>query len=518
MDRALNTAEVLPRASAGHSGSWLTPIRILWLSISLALLALVPNWNLTFMLPADTVWLLHAGQELLAGKRLYIDVIETNPPMSVLLYLPALVAAKWLGIPVHAAVFAQTLCVAGLSLLLCWRLITSTTALPRAMAAHLLGIIALVYLVVINTSFTQREHYALMLLLPYILSQGRLAEADAQRPTAERITIALLAGLATCIKPHFLLVPIATAGTAALLRRSWRPIVSLETAVGLSVFSLYAALVLFAFPGFFGDIWPLLRDVYLRARVPFLEFLLTNPPSRLWLALAGVMAFVIVKLPRKRQALVWLAGIVAFTLVFWAQGKGFIYHVYPASGLAIIAIASFVLSGNTRSRSDAILLSLCTAVALFSSAMAQREPFRAPELLAELQRSPAGTSLITVTGSMEVSIGLLGQTSLHWASRLHLRWITQDSEQILAQQGPDQHSTIALVSAIAFDRRILAEDIIKLPDILVFDRYERDWEAWARQDPVIARTLDQSYAAAGTFDGGLYQLYRRRGPPNRPPG
>ncbi|MDP1584138.1 MAG: hypothetical protein Q8M18_12005 [Bradyrhizobium sp.] len=42
----------------------------------------------------DVSWLLTVGERVLGGQRLYVDVFETNPPMAVLVYLPAIVIAR----------------------------------------------------------------------------------------------------------------------------------------------------------------------------------------------------------------------------------------------------------------------------------------------------------------------------------------------------------------------------------------------------------------------------------------
>src|SRR5437016_89322 len=47
----------------------------------------------------DVSWLLTAGERILDGQRLYVDVIETNPPMAVLVYIPGIVIARALHLP-----------------------------------------------------------------------------------------------------------------------------------------------------------------------------------------------------------------------------------------------------------------------------------------------------------------------------------------------------------------------------------------------------------------------------------
>ena len=46
----------------------------------------------------DVSWLLIAGERWLDGQRLYSDIVETNPPMAILIYVPGILIARALGI------------------------------------------------------------------------------------------------------------------------------------------------------------------------------------------------------------------------------------------------------------------------------------------------------------------------------------------------------------------------------------------------------------------------------------
>src|SRR6185369_10701118 len=52
----------------------------------------------------DVSWLLIAGERWLDGQRLYSDILETNPPMAVLIYIPGILIARTLGISVETVI------------------------------------------------------------------------------------------------------------------------------------------------------------------------------------------------------------------------------------------------------------------------------------------------------------------------------------------------------------------------------------------------------------------------------
>ncbi len=110
---------------------------------------------------------------------------------------------------------------------------------------------------------------------------------------------------------------------------------------------------------------------------------------------------------------------------------------------------------------------------------------------------------------MEVTIAVLGQTKLSWASLLHIRWLSTDAERLIRRKPEGAAHVARMQQFIALDRRILREDIARLPDVLVFDRHDRDWEAWTRQDAETAAIIDAHYRRSTVTDGGLYSVYSR---------
>ena len=51
------------------------------------------------MIPSDTGFLLYIAGRVLDGARLYVDIIEINPPLIVGLNLPIVLAARALDVP-----------------------------------------------------------------------------------------------------------------------------------------------------------------------------------------------------------------------------------------------------------------------------------------------------------------------------------------------------------------------------------------------------------------------------------
>ena len=141
-----------------------------------------------FGLLGDVSWLITVDEKWLDGATPYRNVIEINPPASLMLYWPAVALARVVGVgPVTVAAFGFLSIAAGLGL--------AAAILGRAGLIDRLGAlgasVALVAFAVLpGQSFDERDHLAAVYGLPFLaVSAARAARA----PVDARL--ALLAGL-----------------------------------------------------------------------------------------------------------------------------------------------------------------------------------------------------------------------------------------------------------------------------------------------------------------------------------
>ncbi len=287
---------------------------------------------------ADTSWLITVCERVLAGERLYVDLIETNPPFSVWLYMPPVALANALGVRPEILVHAWTY-IAAITGLVFAGVIVRRARFPESAALFGLAPVFYALLVIMpGNAFSQREHIAMALFLPLLALTAWRARGDAVAvtPTAG---IAALAGLCgsvlVLVKPYYALMVLAPALFVALRQRSVRPLLAPEYwAIGAAC-AAYLALVAIFHREFISDIYPMVAETYVQ--VSFLQKIL----SRFAFPYAVVMAL-IWWLSRLRgmselstvATLASLAGIVCLV----HQGKGFAYHGYPALFCALVAL------------------------------------------------------------------------------------------------------------------------------------------------------------------------------------
>ncbi len=116
----------------------------------------------------DAAWLLILAERWLDGARLYVDVLETNPPMSILLYVPPVWLARQTGLPAEIWMYALVAGLAAISLAATWRLCGSAGLEGRSRAIFV-AVAAFALLVMPARCFAEREHIAAIALLPYLM-------------------------------------------------------------------------------------------------------------------------------------------------------------------------------------------------------------------------------------------------------------------------------------------------------------------------------------------------------------
>jgi hypothetical protein len=316
-----------PRARSRGAAAWSAAAAVAWL-LPLAWLAerfaRHPNH--------DVALLLKAGERWLDGQRLYIDLIDVNPPLAI--WISALPAAleRAVGLldPIGWSVLLTCAAVAGSAA-------ATLAALRGRPGGTVAGLAALWALAVLpGDDFGQREHLVACAALPYLaLASVRLSGG---RPGPWAAPLAAACALAFCLKPHFLVVP-AVAELAVLAVRGPRAALRDPAAwAAAAVPPLYAAAVLVAEPAYLEVAVPLALEAYAPLRRGWEEIAfgpLIGPLLPLTLLLAAAAW------RWSRDPLVRLAAAVvpAAEAVAVGQGMGWSYQALPAAVLAAWALA-----------------------------------------------------------------------------------------------------------------------------------------------------------------------------------
>ncbi len=351
-----------------------TERQTLVLALLFAVLGLLPQ-ALSRTLP-DIAFPLWAADRMRHGARLYVDILEINPPLFIWLDLPLTWLASVTGLGAITWYRAAT------TLLLFASLVGSWWALNRGLDdeppayRRLLWLTAAFALSLLpRLDWGEREHLSLALTLPYIfLGIARAHGKSVGKGGA--LLAGLAAGIGIALKPHFVLVwlgremaarrwtwlrsaarqtspdgdarrsdpdVIASAGVGAASGRAkqsgrWR--INPETIAIPFLCTTYLLFVIAIHPEYFELLhqlgWAYSR--FLRNSVWITLFL--GEGSAIVLG-ALIVALALRQVPK--HAAVWrvlIGSMLGYFLAAVIQAKGWRYHFYPALGLAMLLFAA----------------------------------------------------------------------------------------------------------------------------------------------------------------------------------
>ena len=275
---------------------------------------------------------------MIDGARLYVDIVEINPPLIVALNIPPVLLARNLGV---SEILIYRL---GFALVLCGALGLALRAMGRALQpdAHALRVflsllLAFLLFPLAAQDFGQREHLLLALVIPYLFTAAGRAGGRAPA-TAEAVAIGGLTGVALALKPHFLPLWLGVEAYVWYTGKSDRRGPTPESVTTGLVLTGYAGVVLLVTPEYLPMVLKL-GGLYQRfLHDSFFHLLATGPgASVVWLSLLAYAAL----RSQARHAHLWAVlaiGVLACFLGAALQQKGLRYHFYPSFGLALLLL------------------------------------------------------------------------------------------------------------------------------------------------------------------------------------
>lgn len=295
----------------------------------------------------DIAWLLYVAHRWMAGRELYVDVVEVNPPLIVWLSAIPLTLSRILGISQQLAAMSAFCAVA---LGCAWWSACLLRSLGGLFAARIpvFAIIGAVLLIIPAADLGQREHLLVAAFLPYLILFARTLAPDANRtlpPVTVSVAAGVLAALGCALKPQYAVV-FATLEAVALCHglRPWRaaPLAAAVTMV------CYVGLVAIVCPAYLRNAVPLALALYGATDVPFSALLLK---SATLLVAEGLAVWLWWRDRRGPHAALLMTGIVFAVLssaIFFMDGKDWFYHRLPAS-----VVTTLVLICGSRGRCGA---------------------------------------------------------------------------------------------------------------------------------------------------------------------
>ena len=495
---------------------------------------------------ADNAYLLYTAGRVLDGAKLYVDILEINPPLIVAFNFPLVLLARMTGLS-DLLVFRV-----GVGLLLGVSILLSQVGLraifhggPGRRTLTLL--LAFALFVMPAETFGEREHLMLALVLPYLFTVIARSMGGSI-PAWYAHVIGILAGFGFALKPHFALVWVLLELWLVVVRRV-RPILRPENRWVAALLFAYAVSVLLLTPEYI-NLMRRFGVLYVSFfRTSLLKALLFGERSRL--PLLALLAYLALKKQCPRPALLTGLAIAVASLVSVAiiQQKGWNYHFYPASAAALVLLSTIVgtvrrpLTSAARQIYGVVTFGVVMAVmtsAIFVSAWRLADP-RGPKVephpeyweLADLVRQRAsGRPIMVLSWAMGSAWPLTYATGAEWSMRFPSLWMVWVlyADQFAAPGHIQYHSRANELPQETFLRDAVASDMERFePRLLIVfsaapDKPESglsrlDYLTYFARDPRFARQL-RYYRYLNTI--GVHEVYERVARPSldgplRPP-
>lgn len=454
----------------------------------------------------DVAWLLHVAADWIDGHRLYVSLIELNPPPIIWLSALPVLLGRFLDLP---ALQVMPVFIGLLMLGSAWW--TAGLVVRRGLfagRAAVFAAIAILLLFVPAGEFGQREQIIIAAALPYLALRLRPLRS-VRVPVFEAAACGALVALCCALKPWyapaFLLVEAVMVMRGAGLQRA----AILGAVAAAAVIGVTACL---AHPEYFAVIVPMAMALY----VSPLELSRLLPAGALLLLAGQVAAACLWWLRRPARddgdaILVLLLFAFGATLAYFEQGKGWFYHRIPATVATIGALLLWSAMSRPLVRHWAQVAAIVLLVAFAGQAgkrflpriaMATDLSTGIEEQLSELLQREGARNYLAFSDKLALGFPVVDMAGAAWASRFPSMWAVQGELLIEVEAGGAAQRPVQA-------RRWVIEDFLgACPDIVVVDRSEdEDFPAaLGALDPDFARAW-AGYAPIDRF--GMLQAYRR---------
>jgi hypothetical protein len=282
----------------------------------------------------DEAGFLYLAGKVLDGMRHGSDFFEINPPLAIWLSIPPVLLERYLGVPAWTGWIGLVILTVFGVLLICNRLQGRNWNENHHRAGFLLGI-GFVTLLLPLQEFSEREHLALLLVLPFLILASARVRGVVTSPGVP-VAVGLMAGICFSLKPHFLVTWVLLE-VWLLLRLRSRSLQRPELWTVVTVGAAYLVLVFLLVPYY----------VPMAIRLaPVYQAYLYNPAATVLLMAGPVLLFMpgFALAARAngpasdplRDALT--LGFLGFLAAAVLQQKGLDYHFLAAEGAGFLLL------------------------------------------------------------------------------------------------------------------------------------------------------------------------------------
>lgn len=322
--------------------------------------------------PGDASFLFLGAEHLLQGHRMVDYYFDNNPPMSFLIYIPAVIL-KIFGAPKYMAITIYTILLIMLSVAATAYSLTRIKNISTEIQQTILAAFLFSTTLLCSVEFGQKDHFIILGLTPFLIMQYLITQKISLPSPIKTITLFFCLPF-ILIKPHFGLLPTAIILYRAITQKRISVIFDSDfIALAIGVIT-YISYTFFFMPDYIQEILPISIELYAST-----DTLVTLTPllngSIFLLACMSICALsYLSEIQKETKKITLFISIMASLSVipFIVQGKGFSLHLIPTFSLLFIAVSLLMLH-VLKSRAVTTLTIMC--VTSYSYAYASQNKF-----------------------------------------------------------------------------------------------------------------------------------------------
>ncbi len=425
---------------------------------------------------ADIAFLTEGASRLLNGQSMSQAVYDTNPPLNILLYAPAVWISKLGGIPVYYATFIYPLIAVILSSLATHALLKHFKELCSSSLLTISVSYLLIATILAGYDFGQKDHLVALALFPLSLQQILMTRKE-NAPKLLSFTVLIFGAIVILVKPHLGLIPALIFAHRALWQNRLTVIFDKDFLFLSGAFTGYLLVIFVFFGDFVSTILPDIMRYYLDWEHNNQFF-----TSLAYIAIANGASFAICLYLKPRYQNIIL-GLLVFSFAaavsFYIQNRGFSYQLFPAklftlSALSLILHAVITRFINAKSIGLILcLLSMCMATYFLrvDNQNFTHQNYLNSEIAQEIIKTECDKtcSFYMFSFASNMSYELSAYTGYEYASRFPALWfLTPIISKRLNGIAEEEKTKEDLAR---FSRYILEDFASRQPDILIIGQF-----------------------------------------------
>ncbi len=312
---------------------------IIFFFLSIFILLQQLSVNLSFY-REDCPIFVYCAKNVLLGKKLYVDVIEANPPLVHYLHCPVAFLNLKFSLPEIEAFKIYIISLIILVFILAYYLLFRNGLENSIYQCFLIALVFFNLDVIIL--FGQREHIIILFLIPYLILRSIRYE-NYSLSVINSFFAGVLASIAICIKPWYAVLLVLYDFAWLIITRNFKLLFTAENFSILGFMFLYVAHFFFLpkdeFVEYFNHVLPLFLNGYQAINASlsklFLALMLAissrySPVPKYFFLYVAILTYTSFKFCSKNKLIFpAMALLLASMLAFLWQGKWFDYHLIP---------------------------------------------------------------------------------------------------------------------------------------------------------------------------------------------